>query len=339
MSKLFVAVLLLAVASVMAEQTTFQQFQGWMVKHNKAYDTSAAWEHAFNNFKSSIERVARLNARNSSATFALNKFSDLSPEEFRARYLTLKPELVRADLGKLPVAPPKAMSANLQIPSEFDWRDKNAVTYVKDQGQCGSCWAFSVVENIESQLFLANKGQLNDLSEQQILDCDVNGQDEGCNGGYTTGAFDYVIKAGGLESEDDYSYYSGESGDTGPCDFDSSKIAGSITGWSWAVPTCNDTCDNQNATLLAQQLYTQGPLSICVVADDQWQDYSFGVIDGCSHDANDINHGVQLTGFDMDDGFWIIRNSWGEDWGNMGYVYVGTPNECGVADIATYALV
>jgi len=283
-----------------------------------------------------VTRVAALNARNSSATFALNKFSDLSPAEWRDMYLRLDVDSVRRATAKLPVSPPRTKGP---LPSQFDWRDQNAVTYVKDQGQCGSCWAFSVVENIESQLFLAGKGPLVDLSEQQILDCDTAGQDEGCNGGYTTGAFEYVMAAGGLNTEDDYSYYSGESGDTGTCAFDKTKIAGSIANWEWAVPTCNDTCDNQNATLLAQQLVAIGPLSICVVADDQWQDYSFGVIDGCSHNANDINHGVQLTGFDMDDGFWIIRNSWGEDWGNMGYVYVGLPNECGVADIATAAIV
>jgi len=266
----------------------------------------------------------------------LNKFSDLSPAEWRATYVNLNLPAVRSQTDKLPVSTPKL---NGPLPDTFDWRDQNAVSYVKDQGQCGSCWAFSVVENIESQLFLAGKNpQLNTLSEQQILDCDTGGLDEGCNGGYTTNAYDYVVKAGGLEQEEDYEYFSGESGFTGTCAFDQTKVFGSISGWEWAVPTCNDTCDNQNATLLAEQLVAIGPLSICVVADDQWQDYSWGVIDGCSHNANDINHGVQLTGFDMGDGFWIVRNSWGEDWGNMGYVYIATPNECGVADIATYAV-
>lgn len=155
-----------------------------------------------------------------------------------------------------------------------------------DQGQCGSCWTFSVTENIESQVYLAGKspnGKLTTLSEQQIVDCDKGTPiwpDDGCNGGFTQGAFDYVIRTGGLEKEDSYPYTSGDSGSAGNCQFDSSKIVSKIDGWQYAVPVCNDSCDHQNATLLMQQLVSIGPLSICVVATDDWQDYEEGVLMG-----------------------------------------------------------
>jgi len=354
MGKLLITVALLACAALCVEavrhnQEILKQFKAWQHQHKKRYASTAAFDTAVHNFEATLQRIAAKNKAQSRARFGLTPFADLSPAEFRAQYLNLDGKALRAELQglNLPVAPPQPLDGPL--PDDFDWntKDPNSLTYVKDQGQCGSCWAFSVVENIESQYYLAGKfpgNQIVDLSPQQIVDCDNGGTwgDQGCDGGYTQGALDYVHRNGGIETEADYPYFSGDSGSAGNCVFDATKIAAKIDGWQYAVPMCNDSCDHQNATLLQQQLVAIGPLSICVVATDDWQDYTWGVLMAdCPHDAADINHGVQLTGYadGKNEGWWIIRNSWGDSWGMQGYIWVDMPNDCGVADIVTYAVV
>jgi len=217
-------------------------------------------------------------------------------------------------------------------PTTFDWRDKGAVTDVKDQGQCGSCWAFSATEEIESMWFLSN-GSLPILSPEQIVDCDT--VDQGCNGGDTVTAYQYVEQAGGLETDSDYPYTEG-----GDCNADSSEFVASISGFNYATPPCTDSCDSQDEDTLQSNLASTGPVSICVDAEI-WQTYSGGVIepsDGCDYDYTSLDHCVQLVGYDQDDTgtYWIVRNSWNTDWGDNGYIYLRRGgNVCGVADEAT----
>jgi len=323
-------------------------FEAWKVKYGKSYDTTEAHDAAFLNFAATARRVMLKNLAQSRAGYKVGIFADLSPEQFRAQYLNLDAKKLRSTLkaANLKVAEPAPLST--PIPDDYDWATINnsPVTYVKDQGQCGSCWTFSVTETLESFVSLKQGKLIQDLSEQQIVDCDnppANSTypDQGCNGGFTQGAWEYIMKTGGLESEDSYPYTSGDDGASGPCQFDKTKIVPNtgVANWQYAVPTCDDACTNQNSTLLLQQLYALGPLSICVVATDDWQDYSWGVLIGyCPMDAQDINHGVQLTGYanGKNEGWYIIRNSWSDQWGNDGYIWVDMPNDCGVADIVTY---
>jgi len=219
---------------------------------------------------------------------------------------------------------------NLKVPESFDWRSKNAVTPTKNQGQCGSCWAFSATEAIESQWFLAGHSLIS-LAPQQIVDCDK--VDQGCNGGDTPTAYQYVIQAGGMETEKDYPYQAEDD----KCAFEKSKVAATIKSWTYITK-------NKNETEMVQKLYALGPLSICVDAAS-WQFYVGGVIEHLCYDA--LDHCVMITGYndqydwlDRKVPVWNIRNSWGSDWGYDGYLYVErNENLCGVADEVTIPLV
>jgi len=204
---------------------------------------------------------------------------------------------------------------------------------VKDQQQCGSCWAFSATEEIESAWFLSKK-TLPVLSPQQIVSCDTT--DAGCNGGDTITAYQYVQSAGGLESDSAYPYTSG-GGDSGTCKFDKSKVVATVGGFTYATPPCTDSCTHQNETTLANSLL-DAPVSICVYAES-WQNYNSGILKtNCPRSYSDLDHCVQLVGFNFagTTPYWIVRNSWNTDWGVAGYIYIesGT-NLCGIADEAT----
>jgi len=331
-----VIILTILIASAFASSDLLSQFHQWQIKYNKTYTSEQETSIRFTNFRQSVIRSNHRNAfQTGNAVFGLTKFSDLSPEEFQDLYLRYKPS---GDTSGASISPVSDVSDTIiSLPDSFDWRDQNAVSYVKDQGQCGSCWAFSAVENIESMYFLGGH-ELIDLSPQQIVDCDT--VDLACQGGQPDTAYQYVVNATGIESDDAYPYYSGVTGENGPCTFDPSKISASIKGYEYALPPCYDACDHQSESLLQQQLVNIGPLSICVDADP-WQDYQEGVLsDFCSHAYSDINHCVQLVGYDTSGEFWIVRNSWATDWGMEGYIYLATgENQCGLADWVTFAIV
>jgi len=215
------------------------------------------------------------------------------------------------------------------VPATFDWRDLGAVTAVKDQEQCGSCWAFSAVENVESVWIIAGKGTNTsvDLSTQQVVDCDS--ADAGCNGGDTPTAFQYIIDAGGLESEQDYPYQ----GDDGSCSFDKSKVEATISSYKYATKTLDEKEMQAN-------LVSWAPLSICVDAES-WQFYSNGVMTS-GECGTDLDHCVQVVGYDTTQtpNFWIVRNSWNTDWGMDGMILLEMwADTCGVAMEATTAVV
>jgi cathepsin F len=314
-----------------------QQFAAWQLKFKKTYDTVAEFDHAIDNFKASLARVEANNKRTGGTFYGLTKFSDLSPAEFKTLYLRC---------GHKGKTQPRSAGANVlphthkKAPASFDWRTHSpkVVTDVKDQGQCGSCWAFSATENIESMWAL--KGHdLVELAPEQIVDCDT--VDGGCNGGDTPTAFQYVMSAGGLERETTYPYTAGQSGTSGTCNFDKSSVVASIGNFSWVIPECMDSCDNQQMAPVKTYLSTVGPFAICVFAEP-WQDYSGGIFNdqGCSHDAPSLDHCVQLVGYT--DSYWIVRNSWNSDWGEAGYIYVSTKevkgNLCGVLDEVNFAV-
>jgi len=313
------------------------KFAEWRLKYQKNYDSAAKFDHAMAAFSATIDRVDELNARNSSAHFAIGKFADLFPAEWRAKYLTLKAE----SLQSMPIN--EAVSTeDLQVkgptPTTFDWKDQAGVmTEVKDQGQCGSCWAFSIVENIESAWKLAGH-DLVELSPQQVVSCDL--VDQGCDGGDPQTAYMYITMAGGLNSEKDYPYYSGDSGYADKCEAKPDSFIAKINNFTYAVPSCNDTCKEQKQyeQQVRDVLYNIGPLSIIVDASD-WQDYSWGIFMGfCSQAMADMDHAVLLTGFDVKGGFYNVRNSWASDWGEDGYIRLGLgDNSCGMLDLATYS--
>lgn len=223
-------------------------------------------------------------------------------------------------------------------PKKLDWSVTGATTAVKDQGDCGSCWAYSATQGIESGLYMST-GKIMDLSEQQIISCDST--DGGCDGGDLPTAFSYVKKNGGLDTMQDYKDTSADSGKNGRCNKKKAKKhVVKITGSKYAVPPCESgKCNNQKESDLMAALQAHGPLSVCVNAAD-WDSYSSGIYKPkCSGKYNDLDHCVQLVGYDTtgSQSYWKVRNSWASDWGEKGFIrFRMGENACGIADEAMF---
>jgi len=324
------------------------QFEAFKTQFNKKYESPEHEAHRFELFQANMKRAAELNKLNPEAKFGVTQFSDLHPTEFKRQYLTFRPAVGDAALLRhAPLTQVPAKMANASVPTNWDWRKPAdtrpvGVTAVKDQGQCGSCWAFSATEEVESSWILAGK-PVEILSPEQTVDCDT--VDGGCNGGDTVSAYAYIKKAGGIMDEQSYPYHAGNTGSGGRCKFVKSDVKASITGFTYATPGCEDSCTSQNEDLLRTNLYKVGPVSICVDAEP-WQTYQSGILGpnaGCQKGYDELDHCVQLVGYGVDPSgvaFWSVRNSWATSWGENGYIRLKYgSNTCGVADEATIATV
>jgi cathepsin F len=302
-----------------SEKQIQSQFLDFVHKHNKVY-ASDEFNTRYNNFKENLKVISELNSRQSSATFGINRFADLTSEEFNKMYKGYKKTDVSVPAGVFAVN-----GVPQQAPTTWDWRTKGVVSAVKDQGQCGSCWAFSATEGVESAWAMAGH-PMDILAPQQIVDCDT--QDDGCNGGDLPTAFAYVHKEG-LEGEANYPYKAVDE----TCHYQAADVEVKISGFAYATTT-----KSEPAMLTAS--YSHGPLSICVDAST-WQTYSGGII--TSHCGQQLDHCVQIVGWATSTNnvdYWIVRNSWGTDWGISGYIYIERNKDlCGVADEATYVTI
>jgi len=341
-SRVLVALCLLRIVLASSQRYSpelLSKFNAWQIKYKKLYNTVEEFDTAITNFKASIARVEANNKRTGGDYYGLTTFADLTPQEFKAKYLNANHK--NRPHGNPHISKEKVLApSKVAPPSSFDWRDHSpsVVTDVYDQGSCGSCWAFSATENIESMWALAGN-DLVSLSREQIVDCDT--VDQGCGGGDTPSAYQYVQQAGGLEGEDSYPYTAG-GGDSGSCTFDDTKVVANITGFQWAIPECTSSCNSQNMTDVKAKLATVAPFAICVYAEP-WMDYNGGIFSdsSCTHAYTDLDHCVQLVGYSSS--YWIVRNSWNTDWGVDGYIYIATKpvggNLCGVLDEVNYATV
>lgn len=294
------------------------KFSDFQHKYNKQYATDTEFVHRLSVFADNLVMVAKQNADHvaigGEEVFGVTKFMDLTPEEFKSTYLLSTPANVPDELRVQPDDIPNA--------DTIDWVAKGATTPVKDQGQCGSCWAFSAVDAIESYGFLNGSYKLQELSSQQVNACDKT--DGGCNGGDTITAYEYVQKAGGIETEASYPYTSG-GGRTGLCKFKAANVAVKIAGY---VTIKADEDAVHTAT-------NSGPLSICVAANS-FQTYNSGVLKRC---PGEVDHCVQIVGYDdtFKTPYWKVRNSWAADWGENGYIRLEQgKNICKIKSEATF---
>jgi len=331
--KAVAAILLLALVATCAfgreDLQTLQDMKDFMqfkITYGRSYDSMKENLYRFKIFQENMRQAEKLNVENPLARFGMTQFSDMTPEEFRSSHLmNLKKP---TDLPiPAPNVPPPVLNPG-PIPTYYDWRSsysKDCITPVYNQGQCGSCWAFSCTEEIESMWCLAGN-TLTQLSMQQVVSCDTTC--DGCNGGWPYLCYGYVEGADGLEPYSDYPYTSAE-GNTGYCKYDKAEVFADIAAWQWVshLPAINES--NMFAVSWAS-----GPLSICVDAST-WSSYQSGIITKC---GTAIDHCVQLTGWNTQGAtpYWIVRNSWGVTWGLQGYLYVESgKNMCGIAEYAT----
>lgn len=300
-------------------------FASFLNKFQKNYDSFQELERRFSIFRQNVNTILlhNLNADNH-FTMGVNFFADLTPEEFKKTYLTQGNHLDTSAYG-CKVFVPNVTSSGL--PVSLDWRPKGAVTSVKQQGQCGSCWAFSSTGAIEGA-WAISKGSLIDLSEQQLVDCatGVRYGSHGCSGGQMDGAFQYVITNGQC-SLASYPYTSAQ-GKEGTCSFCSSVAR---------ISSCFDVEPKNQVSL--KIAVSQQPVSIAIEADTRYfQFYSSGVLTSSDCGTN-LDHGVLIVGYGVENTvpYWLVKNSWGDTWGEKGYVKIArsdSTNDAGICGIA-----
>jgi cathepsin F len=314
-----------AVERVRGGDNEWAGFVDFVAKYGREYTSVREINAKFDIFKDNMATARAQAKRNPTARFGATKFSDMSHEEFVATMLMSKEQSARytAEGKRLRALAKPTHHHHKRVNTtagDVDWCKNGICTAVKDQGQCGSCWAFSATETLESVWIQQGKGTADNtiLGPQQIVDCDQGGGDQGCNGGMPSSAIQYLANAGGQESEQAYPY----EGKDGNCNFDKSQVV--------ATPSGSDPVSGGDQGL--QDALQKTVVSVGVDAQN-WQNYQGGVFSDC---GTQLDHAVVATGFSADQGgYYFVRNSWGANWGENGFIFIAANGDtCGIADNA-----
>ncbi|EOX91528.1 Granulin repeat cysteine protease family protein [Theobroma cacao] len=304
-------------------------YKSWLVKHGKAYNGIGEEEMRFDIFKDNLKFIDEHNSNNNRTyKLGLNKFADLTNQEYRSKFLGTRSDPRRRVMKSKNPSQRYAFRAGDSLPESVDWREHGSVNPVKDQGYCGSCWAFSTIAAVEGINKIVT-GELISLSEQELVDCDRT-YDAGCNGGLMDYAFQFILDNGGIDTEEDYPYLGIDS----QCDptRKNAKVV-SIDGYEDVV--------SYDESALKKAVAHQ-PVSVAIEAGGRFfQLYESGVFTGQCGTA--LDHGVVAVGYGTDNGvdYWLVRNSWGNTWGEHGYIRIernmdGYSGRCGIAMEASY---
>jgi C1A family cysteine protease len=301
------------------EGDEWKQFTNFQERFSKRYETLQELEARFQIFRTNLRNIIIHNLDHTqNFTMGINQFTDLTPQEFKDQYVGG----LKTEVGSYGC---KTFSSSASgAPSSIDWRTKGAVTSVKDQGQCGSCWTFSSTGAVEGAWAIST-GKLVDLSEQELVDCatGISYGSHGCNGGQMEGAFKFIIENGQCSAA---SYpYTAKDGSCQKC----SAVA--------KISSCSDVKPNDQISL--KGAVAQQPIAIAIEADTRYfQSYSSGVLTSSSCGTN-LDHGVLIVGYGSENGqdYWLVKNSWGTTWGDKGYVKIArssSTNDAGICGIA-----
>jgi len=284
-----------------------------------------------NNYKMIHEHNKEAASGKHTYTLGMNEYGDMLHHEFVSVMNGFKKDYnkTRRYQGSYMLT-----AANVELPKSVDWRTHGAVTDIKNQGACGSCWSFSTTGSLEGAHFLKT-GKLISLSEQNLVDCSTSYGNDGCNGGLMDNAFQYVKDNGGIDTEDSYPY----EGEDDKCRFTKRDVGATDTGFVDVVP-------RESEHALKKAVATVGPVSVAIDASSRsFQFYKHGVYNDKQCSPENLDHGVLAVGYgtDADTGedYWIVKNSWGTTWGHMGYIMMARnhDNQCGIATQASYPLV
>lgn len=301
------------------EGDEWKQFSNFQERFSKRYETIQELETRFQIFRTNLRNIILHNLdHRQNFTMGINQFTDLTPQEFKDQFVGG----MKAPLGSYGCL--SFSSSGSGSPLSVDWRTKGAVTSVKDQGQCGSCWTFSATGAVEGA-WAISKGQLIDLSEQELVDCatGISYGSHGCSGGQMEGGFKFIIQNGQCSLS---SYpYTAKDGTCQKC----SAVA--------HISSCSDVKPNDQISLTAA--IAKQPVAVAIEADTRYfQSYSGGILTSTSCGTN-LDHGVLAVGYGSENGidYYLVKNSWGTSWGEKGYVKIARssstndPGICGIA--------
>ena len=327
---ILVLVFALVACDMDIDAVMFQQFQKFIKKYHKKYNSINEFLARYEVFRRNV--METFQEENISYRTGITKFSDMTYQEFAKIYLNLN-----YDAMAIANFHPHIVKLTNAAPAAWDWRDKGYVAHVKDQGSCGSCWAFSTMANLEGQYY-KNKGTMVTFSEQMLVDCDT--YDSACNGGLMEYSFTW-LQENGIMTDADYPYV----GYKQSCQKDPSKyIDMKVTGYK-KLGSSSSTWSPVDEDEIKEFLYETGPLAIALNANPL-QTYTGGILDKTSSQCpvSGINHAVTMVGYGHDDAsdkdYWIVKNSWGQSWGEKGYFRIKRGSgTCGINCYITTGLV
>lgn len=304
------------------------QWEAWKSVHEKKYKNGYVENYRKWIWQANLKKIEEHNKSGRFAfTMAMNQFGDLTPLEYRYLMLGTKYRHNNTERTGSTFLKP----SNVELPTTVDWRNKGYVTPVKNQEQCGSCWAFSATGSLEGQHF-KKTGKLVSLSEQNLVDCSTSFGNDGCNGGLMDNAFRYIKANGGIDTEASYPYTASD----GNCKFEKANVGATCTGFTDIAPGSETDLQSAAATV--------GPISVAIDASHQsFQLYHGGVYDEPDCSSTQLDHGVLVVGYGTLGGkdYWLVKNSWGPTWGMNGYLMMSRNknNQCGIATSSSYPLV